>query len=141
VITVVVGVDGSPHSDRAVRWCAEYAPAFGAEVLAVHVIDVVFVEGGMPAIPLPPLSAEDREFLLDTVVRDWCKPCADAGTPFRAALMDGNPAECLIQAAREAQAALIVTGRRGRGGFAELLLGSTSHHLVHHADRPVVIVP
>ena len=36
---------------------------------------------------------------------------------------------------------LVVTGKRGRGGFAELLLGSTSHVLSHHLDRPLVIVP
>jgi nucleotide-binding universal stress UspA family protein len=46
-----------------------------------------------------------------------------------------------MEFARKANADLIVTGRRGRGGFTELLLGSTSHALTHHADRPLVIVP
>jgi nucleotide-binding universal stress UspA family protein len=47
----------------------------------------------------------------------------------------------LIEIARTEGAELVVTGRRGRGGFAELLLGSTSHQLTHHVDRPLVIVP
>jgi nucleotide-binding universal stress UspA family protein len=46
-----------------------------------------------------------------------------------------------MQAARSEGAELVVTGRHGRGGFAELVLGSTSHELSHHLDRPLVIVP
>ena len=46
-----------------------------------------------------------------------------------------------MQAAKTEKADLVVTGKRGRGGFAELILGSTSHVLSHHLDRPLVIVP
>jgi nucleotide-binding universal stress UspA family protein len=51
------------------------------------------------------------------------------------------PAETLIRVARELSADLLVVGRRGHGGFAELLLGSVPHTLSHHADVPLVIVP
>jgi nucleotide-binding universal stress UspA family protein len=56
-------------------------------------------------------------------------------------VVDGEPAPALMEAARTEGAALVVTGRRGHGGFKALLLGSTSHHLSHHLDRPLVIVP
>jgi nucleotide-binding universal stress UspA family protein len=52
-----------------------------------------------------------------------------------------DPARGLMEVAHRENADLIVTGRRGRGGFAELLLGSTSHALTHHAALPIVIVP
>jgi nucleotide-binding universal stress UspA family protein len=137
---MLVGVDGSEHSIRAVKWCAAWAGALDAEVIAVHVIDTI-VYIGDTELPMPPLSAAQREEVRHLVVSDWCKPLADAGVSYRALLMDGNPAVALMQAAEAEDAELVVAGCRGRGGFAELILGSTSHQLTHHLDRPLVIVP
>jgi nucleotide-binding universal stress UspA family protein len=137
---MLVGVDGSDHSMRAVQWCAAHAAALDAEVIAVHVIDAI-VYIGDSKLPMPPLSPQEREEVRRLVMSDWCKPLADAAVPYRVLLMDGNPALALMQAAEHEDAALVVTGRRGRGGFAELILGSTSHQLTHHLDRPLVVVP
>jgi nucleotide-binding universal stress UspA family protein len=77
---IIVGVDGSEHSIRAVRWCAAHAAELDAEVVAVHVIDTpVYLSDS--ELPIPPLSAAQREELNDLVTRDWCKPLADAGVP------------------------------------------------------------
>ncbi len=140
---IVVGVDGSEPSRRAVEWSARHAQALGAEVVVVHVVDLPVYLGGVGAMPyvMPPLTPEQRDELRDVVARDWCKPLADAGVAHRVLLMEGRAAPAIIEAARTEQADIIVTGRRGRGGFAELVLGSTSHELTHHADRPLVIVP
>ena len=129
---------------RAVGWCAEYAPALQAEVVAVYSIDIpVYASAGLGfspiAIPLPP--EPDREELREVIERDWCAPLTKAKVPFRILIRDGSPAPALIAVAEAEKADLVVTGRRGLGGFAELLLGSTSHHLSHHLDRPLVIVP
>jgi len=72
---------------------------------------------------------------------DWCAPLTKAAVPFRVVLMEGAPAPSIIQAAKTEQADLVVVGRRGRGGFAELVLGGTSYVLTHHIDRPLLIVP
>ncbi len=117
-----------------------YAGAFDAEVIAIHVIDA-FVYIGNRELPMRPLSPAQHEELQDLVTRDWCKPLADASLPYRAVLMDGNPAFAIMHVAETENAELVVTGRRGRGGFAALVLGSTSHQLTHHLDRPLVIVP
>jgi nucleotide-binding universal stress UspA family protein len=87
------------------------------------------------------MSESQRDAVRDIIARDWCKPLADAGIPHRILLLDGVPVQVITQVAQEEDAVLIVTGRRGRGGFAELVLGSTSHGLTHHVDRPLLIVP
>jgi nucleotide-binding universal stress UspA family protein len=140
--TIVVGVDGSEPAQRAVEWCAAHAPALDAEVVVVHALEVPAYTGlGPPYIWMPSPSPEQRTARRDVVVRDWSKPLADAGVSFRIVLVDGDPAPAIMDVAGSENAALVVTGRRGRGGFKELLLGSTSHHLSHHLDRPLVIVP
>jgi nucleotide-binding universal stress UspA family protein len=139
---IVIGVDGSDPSRRAVDWCTAHARAFDAEIVAVHAVEVpTYVGVGPPYIWLTSASPEQREAWRDLAERDWCKPLADAGVTFRVVVRDGDPASVLMEAAEDEDAALVVVGRRGRGGFKKLLLGSTSHHLSHHLDRPIVIVP
>jgi nucleotide-binding universal stress UspA family protein len=139
---IVVGVDGSEQSGHAIVWCAKYASALDAEVIAVHAVDMpVYAAPGVGYLPVPTLSAADRSELADTVRNEWCAPLEKAGVRFRVLVADGAPASVLMHTAAAENAELVVTGRRGRGGFAELLLGSTSHQLSHHLDRPLVIVP
>lgn len=56
-------------------------------------------------------------------------------------LLAGNPVEELARLGAERDAALIVAGRRGRGGLHGLLLGRVPAQLLHHAGRPVAVVP
>jgi nucleotide-binding universal stress UspA family protein len=59
---------------------------------------------------------------------------------YRSLSVEGGPAALLGVANRE-QAELVVVGRSGRSGLSELLLGSFSHHIVHHSSVPVVVIP
>ena len=137
---IIVGVDGSASSERAVRWCAEHAARLDAEVIAVHATSTpIYV--GKNELPIAPPSAEQQDAHRERVEQDWCKALIEAGVPHRVFFMHGSPAAALMRAAVEEDAALVVTGKRGRGGFGELLLGSTSHQLAHHLDRPLTIVP
>lgn len=139
---VLVGVDGSEPSTRAVEWCAEYASALGADVVVVHAIAMPVVVPPPPsALSLPQFIPADREELTRVVTEEWCAPLNRKSVPFRVVLQDGAAAPAIIEVANDEDADLVVTGRRGRGGFAELLLGSTSHALSHHLNRPLVIVP
>jgi nucleotide-binding universal stress UspA family protein len=139
---LLVGVDGSDSSKRAVEWCAQHAPQLGGDVVVVHAIEQpVIVAPVTTGFALPEFKPADREALLRIVTEEWCAPLAAASVPFRVVLKDGGPALTLIQVAETENADLVITGRRGRGGFAELLLGSTSHALSHHLHRPMLIVP
>lgn len=129
---VIVGVDGSPQSIEALRYAAPLAKALGHEVQAF-------------ASWLPRIALEDY-------TPDWA-PEADARTALDVAITEafgenvpehltrevvmGPAAPILIEASKDA--AMLVMGTRGRGGFKGLLLGSVSSSLAAHAHCPVLI--
>jgi nucleotide-binding universal stress UspA family protein len=145
---VAVAVDGSTGAADAVDWTTRLASATGAVVVAVHaltppLLDVGYGPWGMGVPPLPdePTSwRAEADRVEETLVRDWCRPLRDAGVTFRATVIQGEAPQ-LLSYVRSIQADLLVVGSRGLGGFKELVLGSFSHHAVHHASIPVVVVP
>jgi len=140
-MNIVVGVDGSANSQRALGWCAEHAPALNAKVIAVHAVEIPVYAWRLDVYAPPVYTDADLERIEDTLREQWCKPLADAGVPFEAKVITGYPANVIIEAAHREKADLVVTGSRGLNGFKEMMLGSTSHHLAHHLARPLVIVP
>ena len=80
---------------------------------------------------------DDIERLLRT---EWCHVLqGDPALRWRAEIVYGSPADVLLNLGRDLDASFVVVGSRGVGD--EQALGSTSHHVVHHCDRPVVVVP
>ena len=139
---IVVGVDGSEGSARAVGWSAAHAAQLGASVIAVHALELpMFAASLDPLAPLPVWRPEDRARIEEMVRDEWCQPLAAASVPFRTEVIDGYPPKVIIDVATRESADLVVTGRRGIGGFKELLLGSTSNHLSHHLGCALLIVP
>jgi nucleotide-binding universal stress UspA family protein len=139
---LLVGVDGSEPANRAIAWCAKYASSLDAEIIAVHAVDIpLYSAPGVGYMPVAPLTDDDRDDLRGVVQTEWCAALNEASVPYRVIVEDGPPATILMEVARREQVDMVVTGRRGRGGFAELLLGSTSHQLSHHLDCALVIVP
>lgn len=133
---IVVGTDGSDNAARALRWAAAMGAALGSEVVAVHALGLLATIGGETV----PSQAHRPEIQAELEGR-WCAPLRDAGIRYRCELVDGNPVTALLAAADEADADLIVVGRRGHGAPPGLELGSTSRQLVEHAGRTVVVVP
>jgi nucleotide-binding universal stress UspA family protein len=138
---IVVGLDGSSGSARALNWAIGVGRALDSEVVAVHVFQLV------PAVPAAyglapiPYSDEWQQQLRQEFETEWCAPLKKAGVRYRTVFEMGSPAPTLIRVADQQQADLIVTGTRGLGGFKELMLGSVSHQLVLHASVPVVVIP
>jgi nucleotide-binding universal stress UspA family protein len=135
---IVLGLDGSDGSQAALEWCREHAGILDAEVIAVGVIDLV------PLIGLPPTGRpllEDSCREMSVALETWVVPLRAADVACRTIVKKGNPAAMLDEVARDEGSNLIVVGRRGRGGFAEMLLGSVPHALAHHACCPLLVVP
>jgi nucleotide-binding universal stress UspA family protein len=133
---IVVGIDGSENSRRALAWSAELAESLDAEVIAVHSIGLLERLGEGHALSEGTYSDVRHEF--DT---SWCAALERSGLRSVRVLRDGNPVSVLLAVAEEFDADLIVVGSRGVGGYPELLLGSTSTQVAQHSTRPVTIVP
>lgn len=129
---VVVGVDGSDACTGAIRAALIEASARGVELVAVHASADVPTPGG-GADPADPASARS---LLDRTLDPWCT--AHPEVTVRREIVRDRPVRHLIQTAEDAQ--LLVVGSRGRGGFAGMMVGSTSQALLHTAPCPLLIV-
>src|SRR5579862_7348609 len=135
--TILVAIDGSKDSARALEWAIALARAVHAEIVAVHALGLLAHIGSEPLRP----SEDQREQVHQLFESTWCSPLRDAGLAYRCLLVDGSPVPALMSAASQVGANLIVVGSRGSGALSGLLLGSTSRQLVEHADRAVVVVP
>jgi nucleotide-binding universal stress UspA family protein len=138
---IVVGVDGSEAAALALEWAIGLAAPLDAEVIAVYAYEIPgYVPRTSGAPYLPEVENWERALRQDFELR-WCAPLAEAGVRHRTVFRIGPASEVLLHAAEAAVADLIVTVRRGRGELVELLGGSVSRHVVHHAHCPVVVVP
>ena len=135
---VVVGVDGSEQARVAVLEAAEQAQRMGAKLRVICAVPQY--SGSLAWVPAP----LDREALfadirvqLDAGVA-WLRSHFPSLT-IETDLRDGSPVDVLVESSRSVE--LVVLGTRGRGGFAGMLLGSTSDGVLHHAKGPVLVVP
>jgi nucleotide-binding universal stress UspA family protein len=132
---VIVGVDGSSNAQRALAMAAEIARRFDLDLAVFHAIGIMTVIEGRH------VPSEGHRDDLERMLRlDWCASLAnDRDLRWRAEMVYGSPADVLMKMGAGLDASFVVVGSRGVGD--ELALGSTSHHVVHHCDRPVVVVP
>jgi nucleotide-binding universal stress UspA family protein len=139
---IVVGVDGSDQSRHALEWAIGEAALHGAplEVVAVH--QVAVDAWGLAPMHLP-TDVMEREQVHAAAQQMVDKAIAQAGAKrppsVQVKAISGIPAQVLVDVSRDAD--LLVLGPRGAGGFGQLLLGSVTSQVVHHASCPVTIVP
>ena len=140
---IIVGTDGSAHSQHAVDWAAREAVLrrVPLTVLTVYQASVGYwgAKPGHPGNDTPrdqarALAQEQADKALSQLA-GISPPSAEIRAVF------GTPADELIQAADDADADMIVVASRGTGGFAWLRLGSVTTRLTHHAHHPVVVIP
>lgn len=136
--TIVVGVDGSEASKKALRFAIAEARLRDASVRAVYAWTLPLYGAGLGYVALPePTELQKRaDDMLEQTVREVV--AQDGGVPVIAEAIEGVPAQVLVEQAGTSD--LLVIGSRGRGGFTGLLLGSVSQQCTHHATCPVVII-
>lgn len=138
MVRIVVGVDGSAGARRALEWAADEAVGRAATLVVVHAYPPAHAEAGQR------LAADfdvrkAAEELVAAAFRDARARHPGLAVEPVVRVVRDSPARALVDEA--ADAAMLVVGSRGHGGFMALLVGSIGQHCVTHARCPVVVVP
>jgi nucleotide-binding universal stress UspA family protein len=138
---IIAGVDGSESSQAAVEWAYDEAVHHDASLTLVMtwqrpVMPTTPPYGGIPTEGYETQPKSDAIGMLDELVARFNAKTPDVEV--RTSIEEGSPAKVLIERSKGAD--LLVVGSRGHGGFAGMLLGSVSQHLVAHAHCPVIVV-
>jgi len=137
--TIVVGVDGSSGSRKALTWAAAEAADHGADLVVLNVWEhTLLPPAGNPSVSerdVPDPSHSTAEDLVEMIKEELGDQPPVLVQP---QVKQGHAAKVLIE--ESANADLLVVGTRGRGGFAGLVLGSVSQHVAAYAQCPVTVV-
>lgn len=141
---IIVGVDGSGHSRRALEWAISEA-AIRQTPLTVLVVHQT-VTGLRPSPQVVPepgdevLAEHARKVAQEETDTALARLPAEARVPEVTVLaIVGAPVEEILRVSRDAD--MIVIGSRGTGHYKKPLLGSVSYALIRHSQCPVVVIP
>jgi nucleotide-binding universal stress UspA family protein len=145
---IVIAYDGSDHARAAVEHAGALLPTRDAIVICVWAPIIYSASSARLGATAGVLM--DSDFGLDAVARERAEQLAEEGAELarragldahaRAIEATGAAWHGIVRCADELDAALIVTGTRGRSTMAAALLGSTAQGVLHHAHRPVLVV-
>jgi nucleotide-binding universal stress UspA family protein len=138
---IIVGIDGSGHSQAALEWAVREAGVHQVPltVLTVHEVAASGWGGTIVYQADDAIREENRKAAQEAVDQALQKAGGPVPPEVTVRAVSGTPAAALIDASSDAD--LLVVGSRGAGGFARLMLGSVSTEVSHHAHCPIVIVP
>ena len=135
---IIVAVDGSPLSDKALERALRECLCSGAELVAVNVVE---------SLSFLSLNTEVYENAREKLMREPLKILAEAekkarkaGVPVRTIAEPGRPADVIAHIARKEQASEIIIGSLGKNAVDNLLLGSVSSRLVQTAPCTIIVV-
>ena len=140
---IVVGVDGSKESGRALGWAMREATLHHVPltVMTVHpdpARPATRIFWALPTLPEGGLSQEQTRQAVQDFVEKVAGEIGETVPEVTVSVAYGSTAEELVDASRDAD--MLVVGSRGTGEFARLLMGSVSSQVAHHADCPVAVI-
>jgi nucleotide-binding universal stress UspA family protein len=148
---ILIAYDGSPVAENSVRVAAALFPMLHARLLTVHAPPITFERvagaGGRlaPAAIRSGVEELAREIVkaARTTAQEGVRLATDAGMAAEPLVAEACPraSDAILAAGDEQDAEVIIVGSRGRGGLTRSLLGSTSSSVLHHASRPVLVIP
>lgn len=134
---IVLATDGSLEADKAVSYALNLASRYHSTVYVVHAYTPIPEMFGEPIYDRA--LSERTGDSLDMLARA-ARPLRDAGIKVDTELLEGDAADAILRVAETRNSDLIIIGARGMNELQELLLGSASYHVIHHAKCPVLVV-
>ena len=140
---ILLAIDGSDGSKRALNHVRRRAELGGAKVVVAYVIEWSPYSFNTPEENAERHSRRESEIAKahDSVVGPALSYLNEGGIEVESVVLHGNPSETLIQIAKDNNAAQIVIGRRGQSGLKSLIFGSVAGNLIQTAPVPVMVVP
>ena len=134
--TIVVPTDGSENAKRALEHALAVADRNQAELIVVHVANIVSaISGGYVSEQIAEDMEETGKEILNDVVKE-----IPAGVKVKSVFEVGSPGPALLAVAKKYNADLIVMGSRGLGPLKGLFMGSVSSYVTSHSTCPVLII-
>lgn len=136
---ILVPVDGSAPSERALDLAVRLARGLGAELDVVTVLDLSQVDV-YDGFYLSDSQLDALQRKAKTEILERAQQLVDDRVPVRTRLLRGRAAHVLLEEAEQPGVAMIVMGRTGKGAFERLVQGSVSRNLAAHSPVPITIV-
>ena len=138
---ILVPVDFSPHSLKALRYASAFAQQFGARLILLHVNEPVVFPSELGYAPLA-TEALDQSLREDaqTRLKALAHGCGAEGLSVETAVVAGRPFNEIVAVAAEREVDLIIIATHGFTGFTHVLMGSTAERVIRHAKCPVLVV-
>ena len=133
---ILIAVDGSESASKAFHRAIYLAQKCNSTLDLVHVVQCEV--GGDSASTFEMI--EDLKDKAKKMLEEYRVEAAKNNVPIQITIMQGDPAKVIIERAKAKSYDLIIMGTRGRSSFKELLIGSVSQKVMHHASCPVMVV-
>jgi nucleotide-binding universal stress UspA family protein len=139
---LLVAFDGSEHAERALAEAADFAKAAGASLTVASVVPEMssWTLAGPFAAPLDYASMDKELHNAYSQMLDEALAKVPAELHAQSVLLEGRPAQAIIEQVRSGGHDLVVVGSRGRSGLTSALLGSVSREVLHGSPVPVLVV-
>jgi nucleotide-binding universal stress UspA family protein len=138
---ILIALDDSPHSDRALEFVTRMRWPAGSRVIVLSILQQVATGLATPEVPGTVLAVQpQRQRRIEHLVARAEGTLREAGFSTEGLILAGDPREVLVQVAQRERADVLVVGSRGRTGITKLMLGSVSSHVVTHAPCTVLVV-
>lgn len=138
---ILVAYDGSKASNKALDHAISMSRVTpNAKISVIHVFGFPRAYFGESYAPIPSSVTTEYFDLAEQTVAEAKKRLEEAGVTGTVELIQGAPAEVILEYSKKKDSEVIIIGSRGLGGIREFVLGSVSHNVVQHARVPVLVV-